>query len=138
MALVARRDHGTEELRRKLASKGFGQDEIDMAIDRLVELGYLDDRRTARRAIESLLGRRKGLLAIRRWLSNRGYEYDLIDELCRAEDVQAGELQACAQAWRRLGCRDEDYAETQRLKQRLARRGFRHETIEKVLRDYAD
>ena len=37
------RSHSRLELRRKLARKGFDSDELEVALDRLTELGYLDD-----------------------------------------------------------------------------------------------
>jgi regulatory protein len=45
--LLARRDHGEEELRRKLRRRGFAEGEIDETLGRLREKGYVDDRRYA-------------------------------------------------------------------------------------------
>jgi len=45
--LLARRDHSSAELSRKLAARGFAAEEIDTAISRLHALAYLDDRRYA-------------------------------------------------------------------------------------------
>lgn len=45
--LLARRDHSSAELSRKLAARGFAAEEIEEAISRLHALAYLDDRRYA-------------------------------------------------------------------------------------------
>jgi regulatory protein len=45
--LLARRDHSSAELIRKLTAKGFPGGEIETAIARLQQLTYLDDRRYA-------------------------------------------------------------------------------------------
>jgi len=41
--LLARRNHFSTELRQKLKVRGFAATDIDSAIDRLTEYGYLDD-----------------------------------------------------------------------------------------------
>ena len=47
--LLARRDHFRAELARKLTQRGFPDEVVGVAIDRLAELGYLDDAAAARR-----------------------------------------------------------------------------------------
>jgi len=137
LALVARRDHGTEELRRKLAGKGYPREQVDDAIDRMVALGYLDDRRVLRQAAAAVFRRRKGLVAVRAWLLSHGFERSLVDEFCTDCSAADDELVACRAAVDRLGGAG-DGAARALLVRRLERRGFRPETIAKVLNGHAD
>lgn len=52
LKLVARRDHFRAELAEKLRRKGFDDDDVGAAIDRLVDLGLVDDEAFAARFVE--------------------------------------------------------------------------------------
>jgi len=47
LALLARRAHTSEELRRRLSRKGYPPEEIAAALEELTSRGWLDDARTA-------------------------------------------------------------------------------------------
>jgi regulatory protein len=64
IGLLARRAHSRIELRRKLRRRGYPLEEVEAAMARLVELGYLDDRSFA-----SGLVRRRGAIRGPRALS---------------------------------------------------------------------
>jgi regulatory protein len=51
-SVLARRDHFTSELIAKLGRRGFPACEVDEAVARCRELGYLDDDRVAARFVE--------------------------------------------------------------------------------------
>jgi regulatory protein len=76
LRLLARRAHSRAELRRKLARRGYEAEEVQGALARLEELGYLDDAAFAtghvRRRSRSL-----GPLALAAELSERGVERSL-------------------------------------------------------------
>ena len=79
MRLLARRDHGTAELQRRLLAQGFPAEAVEQAIARGIELGYLDDARYVERLSRALLaaGRAAGprlVLELRR----RGLPEELI------------------------------------------------------------
>lgn len=44
LRLLAGRGHSRHEMRRKLGRRGYSDEDADQAVERLVELGYLDDR----------------------------------------------------------------------------------------------
>jgi len=44
LRLLAARGHSCQELRRKLGRRGYSEADVDTAVERLIELGYLDDR----------------------------------------------------------------------------------------------
>lgn len=56
--LLARRDHFRAELARKLVQRGFPGDVVEGAVERLAELGYLDDATAARRWAEGAVARK--------------------------------------------------------------------------------
>lgn len=131
LGFLTRRSHGRAELAAKLRRRGFSLDEVEAALARVVELGYVDDRDTARRAARSLLERRKGLRAVEAWLRGRGFESDTIREIVADEGLREAEVEACRQALERL----DDDEDRLRLAARLRGRGFRDETVEKVVWD---
>ena len=63
--LLARRDHSEQELRSKLKQRRFSSSEIDAAIERVKNEGYLDDERIKLLKIEKLVReQRSGLHSI--------------------------------------------------------------------------
>jgi regulatory protein len=52
LRLLARRDHFRAELAEKLRDKDFSEEEIEAAVARCAQEGYLDDERVARRFVE--------------------------------------------------------------------------------------
>jgi regulatory protein len=56
--LLARRDHFRAELARKLAQRAFPAEVVARALDRLGELGHLDDATAARRWAEGAVERK--------------------------------------------------------------------------------
>ena len=55
LRLLTGRDYSQAELRRRLLNKGFDQTRIDAALQRCLELGYLDDARYALHRATSLM-----------------------------------------------------------------------------------
>jgi regulatory protein len=68
---LAGRAHSRAELGRKLAQKGFEPDEVEAALGRLAELGYLDDAAFARALVRRRSGSR-GPSALAAELSAKG------------------------------------------------------------------
>jgi regulatory protein len=76
LRLLAVRSHSRHELRRKLGRRGYTVEDVDRAVARLVELGYLDDASFAaghvRRRSASL-----GPLALAAELAARGVDREV-------------------------------------------------------------
>ena len=88
LRLIGRRAHSRVELRRKLGRRGYTEVETEAALNRLVELGYLDDRAFA----EGLVRRRgaiRGPLALSAELAARGVDRALADGALGAFDPEA-------------------------------------------------
>jgi len=79
--ILSRRDHSEAELALKLRRTGVGEEEIEVIVARLRELGYLDDQRLAERIAESALtdGKMAGP-RLSRELLRRGIPRDLAAE----------------------------------------------------------
>lgn len=126
LAMLARRELSTEQVRERLARKGFGPDQIEAAVERLRRAGALDDERTARllarrAAHVRMQGRHRAL----RELQDRGIDRELAR---RSVDGVYGELDEQdlleqALARRQRGPLDSPAA-LRRLYQQLVRQGF--------------
>lgn len=118
--LVGRRSHATGELEGKIA-RADGPDAARAAVERLAELGAVDDERHAAQVARQRLADGWGPLRIRHDLEAAGVEPGLIETALDGLDPAAVEAAAAiavgprsgAEAWRRLAARgfDEDAAE---------------------------
>jgi regulatory protein len=61
LLLLARRDHGVAELRKKLVDKGFPVKDSDEAIETLMQQGLLDDVRFAERVADASIRSGRGV-----------------------------------------------------------------------------
>ena len=99
LRLLGRRAHSRAELRRKLGRRGYTEAEIDGAVERLNELGYLDDRTFA----EGHVRRRQaglGPRALSAELSARGVDRQVADGVLAGFDAEAQLLSATSLAER--------------------------------------
>ena len=99
------RSRSVLEVRRRLTTAGYRADLVDGAIERLTELGMLDDRAFAEAWIASRdRARPRGERALRSELILKGIERDLIDELldARRTDDQGSAAEPDVEAARRL------------------------------------
>ena len=78
LRMIVGRDHSVSELRRKLIRRGYLEEEIDAAQQRLMEHGFLGDKRFAERYARRR-SRSLGPLAISAELAARGVDRDLVD-----------------------------------------------------------
>jgi len=72
--LLVRREHCAAELRHKLTKRGYHDGEIEAALERLVEEGYLSDARFAELYAEQRAAKGFGQLKIRSELVSRGVD----------------------------------------------------------------
>ena len=137
--VLAARDHGVVELTRKLRRKGCPADEVDNAVARLAELGYLDDAGLLRREFARQAERGSGPRAIVRKLCARGFPPADVDA-ARAEAEAEGRFEGrCAAVLReRFGPPSEGWdrkrwAQAARF---LVARGFGEGEVRDALREY--
>jgi len=125
LRLLARRAHSRVELDRKLDLRGYAQIEVGSAMDRLVELGYLDDRAFA----EGHVRRRQsgmGPRALSAELSARGVNRQVADGALAGFDGEAQLVSATRLAERLYGRKPSiGYREMlDAIGPKLLRRGF--------------
>jgi len=95
------RQRSAAEVRRRLLLHGYRPGMADAAIERLTELGMLDDAAFAQAWIESRdRARPRGERALRRELAIKGIERDVVDGTLAEREAQAPD--ADAEAARRL------------------------------------
>ena len=93
LKLIARRDHFRAELVEKLRNKGFAADDIEGAMERLDELGLLDDEAFAERFVEfRSVDRGWGPHRLANELRRRGVDSDVAERVSRLD----GELHSRA------------------------------------------
>jgi regulatory protein len=123
--LLSRRAHSRVEVRRKLGRRGYGEEEVDSAVLRLAELGYLDDRAFAEghvRRRSSGLGR----LALSAELAARGVDRAVADAALGGLDAE-GQLASATRLAERLFARKTFTGFREMLNSvgpKLMRRGF--------------
>jgi regulatory protein len=133
--LLAVRPHFRQELKAKLAQRGYPSEEIEQALERLESQGYLDDRAAARGFVESRLHRGEGRSRLRAELLKRGAPEAAVEEAL-AELTPENDLPAAREAaarWERQGGRD-----PRALARHLDRKGFSRRAIVAVLHTRAD
>lgn len=129
LGYLARRDHSETELRRKLAQKGFSEERIGRAIDRVRECGYIDDRRFAENWIRSQSRfRPRSARMLRYELKLKGVSDPVISESLAGVDDEQAAFDCAEKYSRRLAGLDQPVFRN-RLGAYLARRGFSYETV---------
>lgn len=135
MYLLARREHSTEELRRKLIAKGFGSDEITELLVGLTEEKLLSDERFSESYLHYRAGKGFGPLYIQARLRERGVNDALITE---SVDIGAAHWRERAREAqrKRYGAHGlpQDYHERARQARFLHSRGFTAEQINAALK----
>jgi regulatory protein len=131
--LLAARPHFASELRRKLAARGYEDEEIDEALARLTALGYLDDESLAAAEAERLRERkglsRAGVAAeLARKGAGRGAVTAALADVSPGDEFETA--RAVAERW--LAGRRPDGAA---LARHLARKGYAGHVIFRVLKD---
>jgi regulatory protein len=127
--LLAARPHFRAELAGKLARRGYPSGEIEDALDRLTQQGYLDDREAAAGFVEGRAARGEGRTRLQAELAKRGASGETIEGVLA--DLPEDDLPAAREAaerWARRGGTD-----PAALARHLARKGFSHRAIVAVL-----
>lgn len=130
---LARRGRSRRELDRKLRELGHDEPVRQRVLDRLVELGYLDDEALGRQLLIEIQSRKPaGPMLLRQKLMQKGLDRELIDRLVtEAVDDSDQAEQALALLRQRLRSmqRLDPATRKRRLYGQLARRGFAADAI---------
>ena len=121
LSLIARAPHTREGLRLKLSKRGLPPDATAAAMDRMAELGYLDDHRFAEEWLRMRMARHsEGRVAMLAGLLKRGIPRDIAERAVEETVSPADELRALLRAVDRYAGRYSG----RRLAARLVARGF--------------
>ncbi|WP_315436612.1 regulatory protein RecX, partial [uncultured Selenomonas sp.] len=118
---LARQAHSEKKLREKLERKGFPEEEIDAAIARLIERGYLDDSDLCAQQFMYLYNeKRNSVRQICAKLIQRGFNHDLVWSVV-PEDTFEREI---ATAERVLAMKYQPTDNRQKMMANLYQKGF--------------
>lgn len=138
--MLAARARSTAELRRLLVRKGEPADQVDVAIERLRQAGFLDDASFARQFTRSkALGAGLSRRRLQQELARRGVARNVADEAVEEVFVEEGVDEdaaierVAAKKLKTLG-RLDPLVQRRRLYAFLARRGYDSDDIARVLR----
>ncbi|TME17698.1 MAG: regulatory protein RecX [Chloroflexi bacterium] len=132
MRLLAIRPHSTAELRRKLARRGLAADDVQAALARLRERGYLDDAAYAR-ALVRRRAESRGARAIGAELFAKGIGREVAGVALAGLDREA-ELEAAERLVRRFGRGLAGNELLQSVGPKLLRRGFAPNLVREACR----
>lgn len=91
-AFLAVRSRSVDETRKRLVHLGYPASIVEQVLERLVEIGYLDDDAFARAWVESRdRARPRGAVALRRELQRKGVPDDVINGILEERAARAAE-----------------------------------------------
>ena len=135
--LISYRDHSRSELLNKL-KRDYDEESCEKALDRLEELGLIDDGRFARRYTADLINvKHLSQRGIRQKLREKGIDRDLIDEVL--DEVVIDEEDQIRTIIEKKYARSlSDEKGRRRCVNALSRLGFGYSEIKSVLREYTE
>ncbi len=139
VGLLARREHSEFELRQKLSSREFDSDDIDTAIERLLDKDYLSDTRFAQSTCRYRVNRGYGWRYIANELKQKGVCSLIIQQLqknCEIDWYLQAEL-AYNKRFGELGEKDPQARQKEKAKRIrfLQYRGFSTDEIFALIND---
>ena len=121
--LLDKRDYSRAELRRKLTEKNIPEDAADAALDRLTELGFVNDARYAPIVVRHYAAKGYGRTRIQQELYRRGIPKELWDAALSEMPEQDAALDRLLQS-RLKGADMSDRVALKRATDALLRRGY--------------
>lgn len=148
LRILAMRDHGEVELRRKLTAPvmskngpekvDVSQEDVDKVIEWCSENRYIDDERFARQFIASRSRKGYGPTRIRQEMGQKGLSREVSESAMRDCEIDWSEL-AREQAQRKFGePLPTQFAEKVKVQRFLLYRGYLLEDIQEIWRNFAD
>jgi len=133
VGFLSRREHSQHELRWKLAGRDYSEEEIDAALQQLVEKGLQSDERFTQAYIESRYQRGHGPYKITAELKQRGVDEGLVDQVMQAEQFDWYEHALQVYQKKYANKPVADYNEQAKRSRFLQQRGFSGEHIQHVM-----
>ncbi|MBQ2825240.1 MAG: regulatory protein RecX [Clostridia bacterium] len=134
--LISYRDHSEGELRQKLL-RDFGEEAADKAIERLCELGLINDEDFARKYAESLSHKHMSQRQIEQKLRQKGLDKELTSEAL--ENLNLDEKEEIRALINKKYLRKlSDEGDLRRTIAALQRRGFGYSDIRSVIEEFTE
>lgn len=131
VSLLSFRAHSRKELADKLKQKtGCGDAELDEVLNRLEELGFLNDRTYAASVVRSCVRKGYGAKRALSELSRRGVPKELREEALEEMPQMAGTLECLIRARLR---NPDDRDEVRKVSAAMSRRGYSWDEIRRAL-----
>lgn len=137
LRLLARREHSTLELRRKLELRGFTAARVTGALDRLQDESYLSDERFAGSLTRHRVDQGYGELRIRAELAQHGLGGSAVDRALAELNLDWVE-RALRQCRRHFPGPPESDTEIARMLRHLTQRGFPLAVARRALTNWAE
>jgi len=132
---LARRDMSESSLRASLVKAGYRKNDIEPAVQELIENKMIDDLKCARRIVELHLNAERGRLTFARLLKSKGFKREVIDAALEPLDFNQ-QFESAERLKQRLKGRyaGKPARETKtKMSQALSRRGFAWDVISRVM-----
>jgi regulatory protein len=129
------RARSRSEVRERLRRYGYGEETVGAVIERLEELGYLDDEEFARTVVREK-ARRYGPRRVSADLRRSGVDAELAQGIVEEEFAERSEVEAARSAAARRYNRRGSDAEARRVYGFLMRRGYSADVCAEVAREY--
>jgi regulatory protein len=136
LRLLGQRAHLRAELRRKLLQRGYDAADVEAALDRCAEQGYLDDEATAAALAREGQSRRGwGSAKVKAELVRRGASAEAIGAALAtsSDEEETARARAVAAQWLRRSSKGGDWRPS--LARHLDRKGFSRRAIVAALQD---
>ena len=134
LALLDKRDYSRAELLKKLLEKGEDETEATQAVDRLEELGFVDDARYAPIVVRHYAAKGYGARRVQQELARRGIPRELWDAAMEQMPAQDDTIDRLLQS--RLRGVEVDRAALKRASDFLLRKGYGWDEIKSALERY--
>ena len=134
LAMLDRRDYSRAELLKKLTEKGEDETEAAEAVERLAELGFVDDARYAPIIVRHYAAKGYGPQRVRQELQKRGIPKDLWDGAMEQMPVQDDTIDRLLRSKLKSG--SPDRAELKKAQDFLLRKGYGWDEIKAALGRY--
>ena len=139
--LLSRAEHSSQDLVRKLRSRGYDPEEIEKTVERLYSLGYLDDERYARSYIRKYRTSRSAR-QIQSELLRKGIRLEqpeqLLTEVYEEEGGSEQDALISLIHSRLRACPEPGEKELRRFYAFLQRRGFSYADIRKAMEGFPE
>ena len=137
-ALLSGRMYTCKELFNRLLRKGIEESIAEQVVEEFVRAGYLDDRRFAELYIADAVNlNAKGMFRIRQELFQKGISGSILDEAFAETEADSGAALEAYVRQRNLCDNIHSRRDLEKLKARLARRGYTMKEINQCLTGYS-